>query len=129
MSEIQLVHFQVYIPHFNTETDKYTDISPYRPYERQPIRYECRCRAGASFCGTGQFKQHIKSKTHQDFITNYTKYFKEVDEAQDKIKQLTVENEMLQRKINRQQQKINHLILCLDEENDNDMFKDCESIQ
>ena len=126
MSEIQLVHFQVYIPHFNTETDKYADISPYRPYERQPIRYECRCRAGASFCGTGQFKQHIKSKTHQDFITNYSKYFKEVDEAQDKIKQLTVENEMLQRKINRQQEKINHLILCLDEENDNDMFQDCE---
>lgn len=126
MSEIQLVHFQVYIPQFNTETDKYIDICPYKPYERQPIRYECRCRAGASFCGTGQFKQHIKSKTHRDFITNYSKYFKEVDEAQDKIKQLTVENEMLQRKISRQQQKINHLIQCIDEENDNDMFKDCE---
>jgi len=124
MTEIQLVNFQVYIPSFNVEQDIYFDKSPYQPYERKAIRYECRCRAGASFCGTGQFKQHIKSKTHQDFIQNYSKYFKEVDESQEKIKQLTIENEMLQRKANKLQQKINHLIQCLDEEND--VFQDCE---
>jgi len=124
MSQIQLVHYNVYIPEYNVNEGVYVDKSPYTLYERSAIRYECRCRAGASFCGTGQFKQHIKSKTHQDFITNYSKYFKEVDEAQEKIKKLTVENEMLQRKLNRQQQKINHLIQCLDEEND--VFQDCE---
>ena len=75
MTELQTIHYQVYIPHFNSDEDKYTDVSPYKPYERRCIRYECRCRAGASFAGTGQFKQHIKSKTHQDFIQNYSKYY------------------------------------------------------
>lgn len=124
MSEIQLVHYQVYIPSFNVEQDQYYDKSPCKPYERQAIRYECRCRAGASFCGTGQYKQHIKSKTHQDFINNYSKYFKEVDESQEKIKQLTIDKEMLQRKVNKLQQKINHLIQCLEDEND--VYQDCE---
>ena len=126
MSEIQAVNFQVYIPEYNVNEGVYIDKSPHKPYERSPIRYECRCRAGASFCGNTQFKQHIKSKTHQDFINHYSKYYKEVDEDQEKIKQLTVDNEMLQRKIIRQQQKINYLLKCLDEENDNDMFQDCE---
>ena len=66
----------------------------------------------------------IRNVSDSAFINNYSKYFKEVDEAQEKIKKLTVENEMLQRKLNRQQQKINHLIQCLDEEND--LFQDCE---
>ena len=34
MSEIQLVNFQVYIPHFHTDEDKYIDVSPYKPYEK-----------------------------------------------------------------------------------------------
>jgi len=125
-SVIESIHYAIYIPQFNTDEDKYTDKSPYKLYERTPIRYECRCRAGASFCGTSQFKQHIKSKTHRDFITNYSKYFKEVDEAQGKIKQLTVENEMLQRKNKHLQNKVNHLLQCLEEENDNDLFEDCQ---
>ena len=124
MSQIQLVDFKVYIPSYDVNNDLYIDKCPYVMYERNAIRYECRCKAGASFCGTGQFKQHIKSKTHQDFITNYSKYFKEVDERQEKIKELTIENEMLQRKVNRLQQKINHLLQCLEDEND--VYQDCE---
>ena len=114
----------IYIPKFDSSKDEYIDVSPYKPYERNSIQYECRCRAGSVLTNNTTFKQHIKSKTHQDFIQNYSKYFKEVDESQEKIKQLTIDKEMLQRKVNKLQQKINHLLQCLEDEND--IYQDCE---
>ena len=98
MYELTTINFEIYKPSFNEDKDEYYDKCPYVPYERNCIRYECRCKAGVSFVNTTQFKQHIKSKTHQEFIINYPKYYKEVDEAQDIIKQLRVDNELLTRK-------------------------------
>ena len=88
----------IYIPKFDESKDKYIDISPYKPYERNSIQYECRCRAGSLITNTTTFKQHIKSKTHKDFIQNYKKYYAELDSAKETIKELRVENEFLTRK-------------------------------
>ena len=78
MNQIVSIHQAIYIPLFDETLDKYIDKSPYKPYERNCIRYECRCKAGTSFISTSQFKQHIKSKTHQEYINNYENYNKEL---------------------------------------------------
>ena len=88
----------IYIPKFDESKDEYIDVSPYKPYERNAIQYECRCRAGSVLTNTTTFKQHIKSKTHKDFIKNYKKYYAELDRAKGTIKELRVENEFLTRK-------------------------------
>lgn len=141
MNQIVSIHQAIYIPLFDETLDKYIDKSPYKPYERNCIRYECRCKAGTSFISTSQFKQHIKSKTHQEFIRNYDKYYKEVDEASVTIKNLKIENEMLHRKIQKisrdqlssaseikkYQSTIHHLLQCIQEDNDDKIFYDCNS--
>ena len=86
-----------YIQKFYEKTDEYIDVSPYKKYERNPIQYECRCRAGSIMTNTSTFKQHVKSKTHKDFIKNYKKYYAELDSAKDTIKELRIENEFLTR--------------------------------
>ena len=84
-----------YIKSFDESKDEYIDISPYKKYERNSIQYECRCRAGSIITNTTTFKQHIKSKTHKDFIKNYKKYYAELDSAKKTIKELRIENEFL----------------------------------
>ena len=98
MNQLQQVFTEIYKPSFDTNEGKFVDQSPYNAYERNCIRYECRCRAGAFFVGNALFKQHTKSKTHRDFIINYKKYYKEVDEAGETIKSLTADKELLLRK-------------------------------
>ena len=116
MSEIISLQKNIYIPSFDENTDEYIDKSPYKPYMRNPIQYECRCRAGCTFTGNTGFKQHIKSKTHKDFIKNYKKYYAEIDKANDTIKELRVENEFLTRKNIKLQKMVDEL---------NEEFHDC----
>ena len=139
MSEIISLQKNIYIPSFDENTDEYIDKSPYKPYERNCIRYECRCRAGAYFVGLSQFKQHIKSKTHRDFITNYSKYFKEIDELGDTNKKLLSEKELLLRKndnlndinvsltkkIEKLQKQNKDLLKIIEELNEDNEFEDC----
>lgn len=117
MNQLTKVETSIYIPSFDENNDIYIDKSPYKPYERKCIKFECRCKAGAFFIGNSMFKQHIKSKTHKDFILNYKKYFKEVDEANETINNLKIENELLKRKLLRYQK----IFEMLDEE----QFDDC----
>ena len=56
MNQIINVNKDIYIPSFNEELDEYIDISPYKPYERNCIQYECRCRAGSTITGNTGFK-------------------------------------------------------------------------
>ena len=98
MNQLQIVVEEIYKPHFDVEKDEFVDKSPYLPYERRCVRYECRCRAGSCFTGNAQFKQHTKSKTHKDFILFYKKYYKEADEALTKYTTLLAERELLARK-------------------------------
>ncbi len=114
MAQLVQVYTDIYKPAFDENKDEYTDKSPYKPYERNCIRFECRCKAGAYFIGNSQFKQHIKSKTHKDFIVNYKKYFKEIDELGEKNKTLLSENQLLERKNNSQNDKIEDLINKID---------------
>ncbi len=117
MNQIVQVESSIYIPVFDENNDIYIDKSPYKPYERNCIKYECRCKAGSYFVNNMMYKQHIKSKTHKEFITNYKKYFKEVDEAKETINNLKVENELLKRKL----EKFKRIIELLDDEE----FHDC----
>ena len=126
MNQIVSIHQAIYIPLFDETLDKYIDKSPYKPYERNCIRYECRCKAGSYFVGNTMFKQHIKSKTHKDFIENYSKYYKEVDESKEIINNLKIENELLNRKINKLKNHNSNLLKVIEEFNeDDDEFEDC----
>ena len=98
MNQIQQVFTEIYKPSFDVDKDEFVDKTPYRAYERNCIRYECRCKAGAYFVDNKNFKQHTKSKTHKEFIENYKKYYKEVDEAGETIINLTADKELLLRK-------------------------------
>lgn len=118
MTQIVTVESSIYIPKFDENNDIYIDKSPYKPYERNCIKYECRCKAGSYFLNNMMYKQHIKSKTHKEFITNYKKYFKEVDEAKEIINDLKVENELLKRKL----EKFKKIVELLDDEE----FHDCD---
>ena len=140
MAQLVQVYTDIYKPEFDENKDKYIDKSPYKPYERNCIRFECRCKAGAYFIGNSQFKQHIKSKTHKDFIVNYKKYFKEIDELGEKNNKLLSENQLLERKNNLQSDKIEDLLTKIEklqkqnkdllkiiaEMNEEDEFQDCQ---
>lgn len=125
MSSLALIHSDIYVPGFNENTDEYFDKCPYKPYERNSIRYECRCKAGSYFLNNASYKQHIKSRTHKDFIQNYKKYYKEVDEAQQTIKDLKAEIELLKRKNTNLKVQNNKLLEIIEDMNDEGEFKDC----
>ena len=125
MSQIIQVESDIYKPFFDENTDQYIDKSPYQKYERNCIRYECRCKAGSVFVGNGMFKQHIKSKTHKDFIRNYRKYYKELDEANENNIKLKTENELLQRKNRKLSKQVEDLLKIIQELNDDEQFDDC----
>ena len=125
MSSLALIHSDIYVPGFNENTDEYFDKCPYKPYERNCIRYECRCKAGSYFLNNASYKQHIKSITHKDFIQNYKKYYKEVDEAQQTIKDLKAEIELLKRKNTNLKAQNNKLLEIIEDMNDEGEFKDC----
>lgn len=94
-------HNVIYIPTFNSTTGKYYDLSPYQKNQRNCQVYECRCRASSSFRGNSEFKQHTKSKTHKDFVNNYTKYYLEVDQQNEEIKRHRIDNDKKDREIKR----------------------------
>jgi hypothetical protein len=118
MSQLCKIDYDIYIPIFDENTSKYVDKSPYKPYERNRIRYECRCCAGKSFITNQQFKSHIKSQTHKEFIENYSKYYKEVDKASDTIKNQLIEIELLKRN----NRKLNKLYIKLKDNNEDKKY-------
>jgi len=128
MSSMTLIHSEIYVPDFNENTDEYIDKCPYKPYERNCIRYECRCKAGSYFLNNVSYKQHTKSLTHKEFIKNYKKYYKEVDEAQATIQNFKSENELLKRKNNKLKNQITKLTEIIDDYNDTDSFEDCLAV-
>ena len=116
---------EIYVPAFDSNKDMYYDESPYVSRERNCIHYECRCKAGAYFTNNSSFKQHVKSKTHKDFIQNYKKYYKEVDEASQTINDLKAELEILKRKYAKLLSQNKKLLEIIQENNDDEMFSDC----
>ena len=68
----------LYTPQFNEVTGKYEDISPYEKGKPTHKLYKCSCKSGTCFSDRRGFMQHIKSKTHQEYINNYENYNKEL---------------------------------------------------
>ena len=88
-----------YTPQFNENSGKFEDKSPFVKGERKCIQYKCSCKSGTLFSGYSQFQQHIKSKTHQEYIDNYEKNNKEVDDLKIEKNDLLAKNGVLENKI------------------------------
>ena len=110
-----------YVPVFDENNDTYIDKCPYIPYQRKCIEYSCNCRAGASFFNNASYKQHIKTKTHCDYIKNYKKYNKEIYERDETIKNLNVQLELTTRKMNRYKTIVDNFTNIVDDL----VFQDC----
>ena len=122
---IVAINRQIYKPTIDSNNGIYIDKCPYSLHERKRIVYDCRCKAGCSFDSRGKFNQHIKSKTHKEWIKNYDKYYKEVDDAQNIIKELTIKLEKLMRK-NSKLELENDILLDKLKEKEEDTFYDCD---
>ena len=78
MSNQLITEPPLYTPQFNAVTGKYEDQSPYEKYKPTHKIYKCSCKSGTLFSDRFRFMQHIKSKTHQEYINNYENYNKEL---------------------------------------------------
>ena len=116
--EIVSTHTKIYKPEFNTNTGEYYDKPPFKKHERG-IPHKCHCKTGRLYNNLTQYKQHIKTKTHQNYIQNYKNHNQELDSANERIKELTKENEFLTRRNLKLQKKIDKL--------ENEEFHDVQS--
>lgn len=115
------IDLENYVPVFDENNDTYIDKCPYKPYQRNCKQYSCNCRAGASFLNNAQYKQHIKTKTHCNYIKNYKKYNKEIYERDETIKNLNVQLELTTRKMIKYKTIVDNIT----NEVDDLMFQDC----
>ena len=83
--ELSLIQFHIYKPIFDGDKNIFVDKCPYRAYEKNKLTYDCRCKAGCTFSSIGQFNQHIKTKTHKEYIKNYDKQIISIIITRDKI--------------------------------------------
>ena len=123
--ELSLIQFHIYKPIFDGDKNIFVDKCPYRAYEKNKLTYDCRCKAGCTFSSIGQFNQHIKTKTHKEYIKNYDKYYKELDDSENTIKKYKIELELLNRKYNKLLREKNLLHEKLDTLENKDIFYDC----
>ena len=121
MNQVSKIDRDIYIPFFDENNDSFVDKSPYIKYQRNCIHYECRCKAGSYFYNNKSFKQHIKSKTHKDYINNYKKYYKQVDDMSKLLKEREIELEFCKRKIFKLENKLQEI----ENISNNDIFYDC----
>ena len=121
MLEVATINHEIYKPVFDENSDTYLDCSPYKPYQRKCIEYSCNCRAGSSFFNNASYKQHIRTKTHCDYIKNYKKYNKELYERDEIIKKQRIEIELLTRKMNTYKNIVDDISSNID----NAIFQDC----
>lgn len=96
--EIVSTQTKIYKPEFDPNTGKFYDKSPFKKHERRGIPHKCHCKTGKLFNTLTQYNQHIKTKTHKNYIQNYKNHNQELDSANERIKELTQENELLIRK-------------------------------
>ena len=96
--ELVSTEIKIYKPEFDPNTGKFYDKSPFKKHERRGIPHKCHCKTGKLFNNLTQYKQHIKTKTHQNYIQNYKNHNQELDSLKEEIKELTAKNEFLIRK-------------------------------
>ena len=91
-NEIVPVDEFVYEPYFDEETGEYVDKCPYQKYQRNRKIYICRCK-NTKFSDLVSYKNHVKTKTHQQYIKNYKSYNKITEESNKEIKGFRVRND------------------------------------
>ena len=97
--ELVALEHTLYTPEYDPDRGKYKDKSPFPKNSRNNPTYECRCKVGTLFKSYSQFSTHCRTMTHQKFINDYSRYYKESDKAQEEIRNLTISNERLKRKL------------------------------
>ena len=115
----------IYKPKFNENTDNYEDSSPYKKYQRNCDKYECRCKMGVLIYNNSSYNKHIKNKTHKEWVKNYSKYYKEIDDANEIIKEKNIKIEKLKRKLQKKENEFNELLNQLKVVIDDTEFHDC----
>ena len=98
--ELMRIYPEIYEPTYDAEENVYKDKCPFLPRSRNNVPYECRCKLdGKLFTTKSQFDLHCKSRLHQNFLENYERYFRDADESQREIKDLKIQNGILDKKI------------------------------
>ena len=108
-SIVKTIEVRRYIPSFDPDSGLYKDILPYKPYEKSRITYQCPCKSDTMFDSTFSFRQHIKSRCHQNYIENYSFFQKEINEEKELNKKLKYDKEILTRKLNKKKDEYNAL--------------------
>ena len=88
----------LYIPTFNPDNGKYIDECPILPRQRNSFRCMCNHK-GTLICTPSEFKVHIKTKKHKDYIMHYLENIKEMDNAIAQNKKLQCDYELMYRKL------------------------------
>ena len=109
-SIVRTIELLIYEPTFNVESGKFEDACPYRPRERSRSLYTCRCKAGTEISSIPQYRSHINSSCHKNYIENYSFFKKEVIEEKELNKLLKYSNEILTRKLNKKEEEHKELI-------------------
>ena len=109
MSMIKTIEMIIYEPIFNVENDTFEDTCPYKSRERNRAIFTCRCKAGTEISSIPQYRSHINSSCHKNYIENYSFFKKEVIEEKELNKKLKYENEILTRKFNKKEDEYNAL--------------------
>ena len=88
----------IYIPTFNPDNGKYIDECPILPRQRYQIR--CMCNHKGHLISTvTEFKAHIKTKKHKDYLLHYLENIKEMDNAIAQNKKLQGDYALMYRKL------------------------------
>tara|TARA_B000000557_G_C20533824_1_gene341785 strand:- start:26 stop:427 length:402 start_codon:yes stop_codon:yes gene_type:complete len=117
---------EIYKPTFDETLDVFIDLCPFKPRQRNIINYECRCKYGSGFRTYSEFKKHIETKSHKNFLINYSRYDGELDKLKQEYKKMTIENEFLKRK-NKRLSRENELLNEKLDEYENVEYHDCQS--
>ena len=108
--EIVSTQTKIYKPEFNPENDNYYDKNPYIKNQRFPIDYKCECKSNhPRIFNWNTFNTHCNKQYHKNYIINYKNHNQELNSANERIKELTKENEFLIRKNLELQKKIDEL--------------------
>jgi hypothetical protein len=101
-----LITETTYRPEYNPETKLYEDHNPIPRY-KQGFRYRCLCNhSNMILTKSSEFTQHFKTKTHRDYLANYEKNTKDLNDATERIKFLQIKLELNHQRIKRLEQEL-----------------------
>ena len=131
-SNIKQIKHNVYIPDWDTETEKYINICHFEP-NKSGESYICNCRNKDTdiFNTKSKYEAHIKNKQHQRWVAAYGKQATEEnkslkDENIKKDKEIAILNRKLEKQIARSERyklERDKYIRILNQEEDQDAFE------